>query len=323
MILHRQDSTWEVQAPAKLNLCLEVLGRRDDGYHEVETLMVPLRIHDSIRLVSEPPSDGGQGSIHLQVVSPPVGPVTWSSVPLGHNNLTYRAVESLRQAAGVPFGARIHLMKRIPTEAGLGGGSSDAAAALVAANAAWNLNWNRTRLGQVASSIGSDVPFFLDGGAAVCRGRGEQVTRVPHATPLHVVVVRPPIGLSTGDVFGSFDATANGSEGAPAVSRESGGRPSRRVADAVAALVAGRLADLGRLLFNRLGHPARRLTDWMDRLAYAFENYVDVAGHVMTGSGTAYFGLCRNAFHARRVAAILRGHRFGWICTSQAVSWTT
>ncbi|MBN1854778.1 MAG: 4-(cytidine 5'-diphospho)-2-C-methyl-D-erythritol kinase [Pirellulales bacterium] len=322
MILSRQESTWEVRAPAKLNLCLDVLRRREDGYHEVETLMVPLKLHDTITVISEPPADGGLGPIQLRVISPQTGSVCWSSVPLGHKNLVYRAVDALRQAAGIGHGARIQLIKRIPAESGLGGGSSDAAAALVAANAAWNLHWNRTRLEPIALSIGSDVPFFLDGGAAVCRGRGERVARVHHATPLHVVVVRPPAGLSTLDVFQSFDSKADHFRDPSTISSDPATR-SRRITDAVSALIAGKLSDLGQLLFNRLEYPARNLTDWIDRLAYAFGKYVDVAGHAMTGSGTAYFGICRNARHAHRTAAILQGHRMGWICTSQAVSWIT
>ncbi len=108
----------------------------------------------------------------------------------------------LRDRAGIRAGARLRLLKRIPATAGLGGGSSDAAAALLAGNVGWNLNWSRERLMELAAELGSDVPFFLAGGAAICRGRGEVVAPVGRLGTLFGVVVRPPVGLSTARVYG-------------------------------------------------------------------------------------------------------------------------
>ena len=108
-----------------------------------------------------------------------------------------RCLELLRRACGIEAGISFHLVKRIPSAAGLGGGSSDAAAALVAANTIWNLDWSREALAKVAAELGSDVPFFLGSQAAVCRGRGEQIEELSGLGALHFVVVRPPEGLST------------------------------------------------------------------------------------------------------------------------------
>src|SRR5205823_2480704 len=118
-------------------------------------------------------------------------------LPQEADNLVTRAMQMLRSQAHVAAGARVQLLKRIPSAAGLGGGSSDAAAALVAANAGWELNWPQAELAALAARLGSDVPFFLGHGPALCRGRGEQIEPVGGLGCLHFVLVRPPAGLST------------------------------------------------------------------------------------------------------------------------------
>ena len=127
-------------------------------------------------------------------------------MPEGPDNLVVRAVELVRRRAGVRRGAKLLLVKRIPAAAGLGGGSSDAAAALVAANEGWRLGRSRDELADWAAELGSDVPFFLAGGPAICRGRGERVEPVAGLGALDFVVVRPPEGLSTAAVYGVVPA---------------------------------------------------------------------------------------------------------------------
>ena len=165
MHVHRSASGIEVLAPAKLNLFLEVLAKRSDGFHEIETLMVPIGWYD-IALISRP---------IRRRISLACEQVTQSSdpVPTGDDNLVVRAVKLLRDRSGTSQGARLRLVKRIPAASGLAGGSSDAAAALVAANLGWQLNWPREQLASLAAELGSDVPFFLGRGPAICRGRGE------------------------------------------------------------------------------------------------------------------------------------------------------
>jgi len=215
-------------------------------------------------------------------------------LPDGRENLVVRAVELLRQRAGKRCGARLRLIKRIPIAAGLGGGSSDAAAALRAANEGWNLGLSLGELMALAAELGSDVPFFLAGGAAICRGRGERVEPVAECATLEFVVVRPAAGLSTAAVYAACQ---------PA-------RRPRSVLPLVEALSQGDRERVGRLLFNRLQPAAERLTPWIERLRSAFAKE-GCLGHGMSGSGTSYFGLCRHARHARRVARRLQANGVG------------
>lgn len=159
----------ELLAPAKINLTLEVLGRRDDGYHEVATLMQTIDMCDRLRI--EPAN-----TVALQL-----GGEALAGVPLeGPGNLAYRAALALMEEAGdMALGARIILEKRVPAGSGLGGGSSDAAAVLRGLNRFWGLDLEQEALSAVAARVGSDVSFFLHCGTAECRGRGEAVNPLP------------------------------------------------------------------------------------------------------------------------------------------------
>jgi len=297
MQIHRSAVGLVVQAPAKLNLFFEVLGKRDDGYHEIETFMVPISLYDTLCFREE-----SSGRVELECRW---APETWGSsgyrlgnVPQGKENLVVRAVELLRDRAGVSCGASLQLVKRIPAAAGLGGGSSDAAAALVAANRGWNLGWSRPALAELAAELGSDVPFFLADGPAVCRGRGEHVEPVTGMGALHFVVVRPPAGLATAAVYAACRPASDP-------------RPSSLMLDA---LSRGNLAGAGRLLVNRLQPAAESLSPWIRQLGNAMAR-LDVLGHQMSGSGTCYFGLCRHARQARRVARRLQATGVGTVFT--------
>lgn len=283
----------EVLAPAKLNLFLEVLGKRDDGFHEIETLMYPIACYDTLDFRK---ADSGGILLECQQAwGPTAAPLSErGSLPQGRDNLVVRAVELVRQRSGVDFGAAIRLVKRVPLAAGLAGGSSDAAAALVAASEGWGLRWPRARLATLAAELGSDVPFFLGRGPAVCRGRGERVQPVSGVGALWFVVAHPPAGLSTAAVYRSCQPP---------------GEP-RRVAALVETLRKGRIASAGQLLFNRLQQAAESLSPWIGRLKHEFAR-LDCLGHQMTGSGTSYFGLCRGAAHARRTAALLTARGAG------------
>jgi 4-diphosphocytidyl-2-C-methyl-D-erythritol kinase len=277
-----------VQAPAKLNLFFEVLAKRDDGYHEIETLMCPITLFDTIKF-----SQNSKGNIDFSCdVSFGFSSLESAEsveISVDSNNLAVRAVELLRQQAGIRAGAKLGLIKRIPTAAGLGGGSSDAAAALKAANFVWGLNWPIDKLARLAAELGSDVPFFFARGPAVCRGRGEQVEPIDALSTLYFVVIRPPTGLATEAVYRVC-------------------RPAERplsVVPLVRVLQQGDKNEAGRLLFNRLLPAASTLTTWIDRLQSEFDR-LDCLGHGLSGSGSSYFGLCRHARHARRVARRLQ-----------------
>jgi 4-diphosphocytidyl-2-C-methyl-D-erythritol kinase len=268
-----------IDTPAKLNLHLQVLGRRTDGYHELETVMVSIGLFDT--LVIEP----GTAEIELTCVG------AESELPADSSNLVMRAAEVLRSATGCRGGAKIALSKRIPMQAGMGGGSSDAAAALVGLNQFWQLGLSSEELHPLAAQLGSDVNFFLDSASlAVCRGRGEAVTAAPLRGPLWFVIAKPKGGLSTAAVFRQL---------APSELRHGD------CSSILAGCAQGDLASIGGMLRNDLEAPSRALSqdvsgllDQMHRLA--------LAGSRMTGSGSACFGLAANRDQALRAGRRLK-----------------
>jgi len=285
----------EVQTPAKVNLFFEVLARRDDGYHEIESLMCPLDWYDTLsftRLDAPRIVLTQRWALGLEALARR----SHGALPEPRHNLAYRAVELLRERSGVRLGGQMHLIKRIPTSAGLGGGSSDAAAALVAANEAWGLGWSRQRLAELGGELGSDVPFFLDGGAAVCRGRGERIEPIGPLGRWHLVVVRPHEGLSTAAVYARC-------------------RPAQspgNVQPLIAALRAGRWDQVRRTMYNALETPAGELSPWVGRIRSQLQRE-DLVAFQMSGSGTSFFGVCRHARHARCVAQRLRNRGLGLV----------
>ena len=166
-----------LNAYAKINLTLEVLGRRDDGYHDVATIMQTVDLHDTVRLTA---SDDISISCDDSALETP-------------DNLAYRAAQLLRDESGYKGGAHISIDKAIPVSAGLGGGSSDAAATLNGLNDLWQLGMTTTQLETIAAKLGSDVPFLLKGGTAIGLGRGERIRRLPAADVQWLVVVTPDV----------------------------------------------------------------------------------------------------------------------------------
>ncbi len=180
--------------PAKINLHLEVLGRRPDGYHEVRTLLQSIDLRDRV-IVRPAPA----GRLELEVAPHGI-------VGTDDDNLVTRAARRLWEAVDGRPGAHIRLVKRIPVAAGLGGGSADAAATLVLLDRLWSLDLDRGRLFDVASSLGSDVPFFLVGGLCLGIGRGDEVTALPDLRTREVVVVVPPVEVPTREVYGRLES---------------------------------------------------------------------------------------------------------------------
>jgi len=215
-------------------------------------------------------------------------------LPPSADNLATKAVELLRLKAGITAGIRLQIFKRIPAAAGLGGASSDAAAALVAANELWNLGWSTSALAEVGAELGSDVPFFLYQTAAVCRGRGEQIEPIAGVAALDYVVVRPPQGLATAAVYARCQVPS-----AP-----------RHVAPLLEALEHGDCRQLRQLMHNRLEPAASGLSCWIGRLEREFAASGCLAAQ-MSGSGSSYFGICRHARQARRVARRLAARGLG------------
>jgi len=191
--MSRESASISLAAPAKINLSLRILGKRPDGYHELETLMVPIRLADEIEVAHAP----GHG-VSLVCNDP--------EIPTGPDNLCVKAVEAFREETGITHGIAISLMKRIPHGAGLGGGSSDAAAVLKAMNALFEEPLVPQELLMVGSCLGSDVPFFLHGGAAWCRGRGEILEDAPRVTDRTLLLIKPPFPVPTAWAYGRYAA---------------------------------------------------------------------------------------------------------------------
>jgi 4-diphosphocytidyl-2-C-methyl-D-erythritol kinase len=298
MQIHRTSVEVVIQTPAKLNLSFEVLARRTDGYHEIESLMCPISLYDTLSFA---PTDDSRLHFDCRWGSN-VGKSTacgFAEVPQDASNLVVKAVDLLRQTTGERRGAVVQLTKRIPTAAGLGGGSSDAAAALVAANLAWNCHLTTAELMGLAAQLGSDVPFFLAGAAAICRGRGEQIEPLDGLSGLNFVVVRPPEGLSTATVYRNCDIS-------DCINADGLHTMTGLVED----LRRGDLSRAGKMFFNRLQSAAEKLSDWIKRLSDLFAAH-SCLGHAMSGSGTSYFGLVATAAQARRLAGRLRSMGMG------------
>ncbi|HEY1190276.1 MAG TPA: 4-(cytidine 5'-diphospho)-2-C-methyl-D-erythritol kinase, partial [Gemmata sp.] len=272
-----------VAAPAKLNLFLEIVRKRPDHYHDLESLMVAVDVFDTLELRALPAGA-------LSLTCEPGG------LSAGPDNLVMRAAVALRDRANRPdLGAAIRLTKRIPMQAGLGGGSSDAAAALVGLNEIWKLALTREELVAIASPIGSDVAFFLSLPAAWCTGRGEVTTPEPAAPgALNFVLVFPPVGVSTPAVFKRLRVPPEPVRG-----------ESVR-----AAFRAGSAEAVGRSLFNRLEAPAFEAEPLVGRIRGRLAGTVPApCGVLMSGSGSTVFAVCRTRAHALEVAEAFRNTR--------------
>jgi 4-diphosphocytidyl-2-C-methyl-D-erythritol kinase len=269
-----------LRASAKVNLVLEVLGKRPDGYHELSTVMQAVDLFD--RLTVE-----AAATITLETSEP--------ALPTDDRNLVVRAARLLQEAAGIKAGARIVLDKRIPLAAGLGGGSSDAAATLLGLNKLWGLRWRRERLVELAVKLGMDVPFFLGRGRALGTSRGEVLSALPGVGGYALVLVNPGMGLSTQEVYGRVP---------PGWRAESDG--TKRMLDALKKRNVVRVAGA---LTNHLEYwvePAMPVIGRMKAALFA----AGALGAAMSGSGPTVFGLARSLDQARQIQR--RVNRGGW-----------
>ena len=195
-------------AYAKINLTLDVGLRRPDGYHDIRSVMQTIALHDTLTFTPAPDFPG----VHLSVTGEEAG-----GVPADETNLVHKAAVRLQKIAaarqvlpGNQSGLHISLHKRIPSQAGLGGGSSDAASALIAVNTMLGLTLSLARLTEIGAALGADVPFFLTGGMALAEGRGEKVTPLPPLAPdWPLVIVKPKVGVSTAAAYAALDALKN------------------------------------------------------------------------------------------------------------------
>lgn len=262
-----------LNAHAKINLTLDVLSRRPDGYHEVEMIMQSIALHDTLEMEPAPKD------IVLTVSGLPV--------TANQDNLVLKAARLLQQQAGIETGAAIHLHKEIPVAAGLAGGSTDAAAALKGLNQLWDLGLHEDQLLKLAARLGADVSFCLMGGTAIARGVGEILTPLPPAPAFGVVLVKPAFGVSTAEVYGGLDLA------------NLGPRPDTRAM--IEALHKGDIERVSRELCNVLESVTLKLHPELHSIKERMQK-AGCQGVLMSGSGPTIFGLTTDQEAAADIA---------------------
>jgi len=287
---------WSGPAPAKINLFLHVLGRRPDGYHDLESLVVFARdaaAADHLKI------DPAPADLSLQLD----GPFAAGLAAAPGDNLVLRAAAALRQATGCAAGAALTLTKNLPVASGIGGGSADAAAALHGLNALWGLGLDGRALAVIGRGLGADLPVCLMGQPSLMTGTGETLAPCPPLPPLWAVLVNPGVTLSTGAVFGALNGRADGA--APPL-RPPSLRPAASAAD---------LAIQLRQCRNDLEGPARFLCTEIDPVLVSLRAQGGCLLARMSGSGATCFGLFGAARQAQVAAAALqRAHPDWWVC---------
>jgi 4-diphosphocytidyl-2-C-methyl-D-erythritol kinase len=270
-----------LHAPAKINLRLDVLGKRPDGYHEIRTWIYPISLADELHIEKV-----RSAQITISCAHP--------DLPLGEENLAYRAAALFLKEHALSGGVQIEIIKHIPLAAGLGGGSSDAAAVLKGMNILWNSNVPLDGLMEMGAQIGSDVPFFIFGTGAVMGARGERVVQPLPPLKLWMVLVNPGHPLSTREVYeqGKWGLTKD--------------RGDNRIS-----MPPQDLEKMGTFLHNDLEGPALEL---MPTIGYIKERMheVEASGVLMTGSGPTVCGLFAKESEAQQAARDLKMEE-GWV----------
>jgi 4-diphosphocytidyl-2-C-methyl-D-erythritol kinase len=291
-----------VEAPAKVNLTLRVVGVRPDGYHDLESVVAAVGLLDRLRF--EPADD-------LDLVCGD------AAVPPGDDNLVMKAARLLRESCGARRGARVCLEKHIPAGRGFGGGSSDAAAALAGLNALWQCGQTPAELAALGARLGSDVPLFFSSPVAVMRGRGERIEPVEAQPPWWLALAWPDYGNPTADVYAAYDRLAQ-----KRWSEKVSGTLSRRVPDTfsdpdtfsepaatdILKVLEGPARRAAAFLVNDLEAAARtlRAPPGLRAGVRALLERAGAAAVGMTGSGSAYFALADTEAEARSLADAVR-----------------
>jgi len=268
---------------AKINLDLRVLGTRPDGYHDLKTVFQSLALFDNVTVTAR------RGPLAVTCDEP--------DIPTDQRNLVWKAASLLHRVAtgkqSAPAGIAIDLRKRVPSEAGLGGGSSNAAMTLLALNKLWKLDLDLASLTRIGARLGADVPYFLVGGTALGLGRGDDIYPLADMPPVHVVILRPGFGVATNDAYTWFDEEL----------RRAAKEPAPRV-------VPPGWPAWSTTLRNDLEIPVVRHHPAIGRIKQSLVD-AGAAFAAMSGSGSAVFGLFERADAARRTANDLA--RPGWL----------
>ncbi len=284
----------QLKAPAKLNLFLEVTGKRPDGFHALESVFQTISLYDDIT-ISLRDSERVDFSCRPESLQTP-------------DNLAVKAAEAFFTATGLQAGVHISLEKGIPAQAGLGGGSSDAAAVLKGLNDLFDRPLDKSALLTLGASLGSDVPFFICGGTALVTGRGEFVEPVKADTPFDFLVFFPGFGVSTAEVYKNLRLNLTEK------------RNSAKVL--LALLASGSLEAAGEHFFNRLEQAAFALDSRLVEAKTVMQNSVGDAGVMLCGSGASLFSAFADHDRAHEAYRILRGRGMGVAFLAQSIRET-
>ena len=264
---------------AKINLTLDILDKRPDGYHDIKSLMQTISIRDDIE-------------IDLDTGKPWVLHCTKEGIPTDERNLAWKAAKLYFDTIGKdPNGLEIRITKRIPTEAGLGGGSADAAAVLRALNRHYNNPLSILALAELGSFVGSDVPFCVVCGTAMVEGRGEKLRKLPDLPPCCFVVCKPPFASSTPELYKKLDETTIAK------------RPDHQAMES--ALLAGDLGKIAENIWNVFDPVVTEEHLELNYIKSIFNSYGSVAQQ-MTGSGSAVFAIVQDFEFAAVICNMLR-----------------
>lgn len=294
-------------APGKVNMSLRVGPRRDDGYHDVATLYFAVSLHEEV--TAAPRRDSAitvslsERSAFTEVQQQVQGETVTASIPLDERNLAHQAAQKLRERLGITSGVDLTITKNVPVAGGMGGGSADAAAALVACSALWGAGLSKEQLAEVGAELGADVPFAILGGAAVGQGVGDELSPLLTRGELHLVIVPANTGLSTPEIYQELD-TMREEAGVTAEEPELDADLVRAVCTADAEMVAT-------LMTNELQAPAVRKIPSLDRMMDAGLLEGAMQGMV-SGSGPTVVFLTRDAAAAGQLATSLEERTDVW-----------
>ncbi|WP_121615962.1 4-(cytidine 5'-diphospho)-2-C-methyl-D-erythritol kinase [Virgibacillus halodenitrificans] len=259
-------------APAKINLSLDVLSKREDGYHNVEMIMTTIDLSDRVML-----SEIAEDRIEVALES--------RYVPSDERNLAYKAAKVFKDTYRIRKGVRINIEKSIPVSAGLGGGSTDAAAVLRGLNRLWSLNIPTEKLQEMGDMIGTDVPFCVQGKTAIATGRGEKIERLPSPPPGWVILAKPDIGVSSRTIFQRIDMKEISHPNTSQILR---------------ALNSGDFQLMCDYIGNSLEAITMNLHPEVLRIKKAMVQ-AGASGVLMSGSGPTVYGLVEHHSKARRI----------------------
>jgi 4-diphosphocytidyl-2-C-methyl-D-erythritol kinase len=268
----------ELKAYAKINLALDVLSKREDGYHEIRTIMQTVDLYDIINIEKIE-----EDSIIVTTSS--------ENIPTDNKNHAYIAASLLKERFGVKQGVRIHIEKNIPVSAGLAGGSTDAAAVLKGLNEIFELNLSEQQLMEIGREIGADVPFCLVGGTALCEGIGEKVIKLKAAPQMNILIAKPEVYVSTQAVYEALDISK--------IKK----RPN--IEAMISAIEEGNVKEIAKNLCNVLEVVTVNQYPVINRVKDIMRNN-NALGTVMTGSGPAVFGIFGNKYDALKAAERLK-----------------